>query len=661
MRPIRRARGIFVFGQRRVLAEPVGIIHFFIFWGFMTLQLETFEYFIRAIYWPFHFSMILGETLYSLVLGMQDIMGGLVFIAVTAAILRRWVFTPKHIVNTYDAGVILMLEVILMTTKFAANGAEIALMPAEILGHDAMFTPIATGVAYIMGGPGGADPESFGVRAIYHGAYWTHLGTVLFFLNYIWVGKHMHLLGAMPNVFLRKLEPKGALYPLDMEDEDAESFGAANLEDLSWKQLLDSYACTECARCQTYCPAFNTGKPLNPMMIIRNLKGHVRQKGELKLMRGLDLEEPLPEGINVTRAFTPEDEDEAKMFPQLVGGVITREELWSCTTCGACVANCPVFIEHVDTIVDMRRYLSMMEGDVDPDVARTFRNMENNSNPWGLSASYRGDWAEGMDIPHISDLEKPPEYLFFVGCAGSFDDRQKKVTVSFAKIMKAAGVSFAILGGEERCTGDAPRRLGNEYLYQMCAMENIETMNSYNVTKIITTCPHCFHTIGKEYPQLGGNYEVLHHSEVLADLLASGKIKLEAGASGKITYHDSCYLGRWNDVYNPPRAVVEAVPGVELVEMDLNRRRSFCCGAGGGRMWTEEDFGKRINHERTDQALATNAETIAVGCPFCMTMFDDGVKTRESEVKLLDLAEIVDNYRVKSDDEKAAEAEQAEA
>jgi Fe-S oxidoreductase len=319
------------------------------------------------------------------------------------------------------------------------------------------------------------------------------------------------------------------------------------------------------------------------------------------------------------------------------------------------VANCPVFIEHVDSIVDMRRYLALMEADFSPEVSRTFRNMENNSNPWGISSSYRADWAEGLDIPLMSELGEAPEYLFWVGCAGSFDERQKKVTKSFAKILKEAGVSFAILGPEEACTGDPARRIGNEYLYWMLATQNIETLNGYGVTKIVTTCPHCFHTIGKEYPQLGGNYEIVHHSSFLADLLDTGLIKVARSARQKITYHDSCYIGRWNDSYDNPRKVLDSIPGVERQEMELNKRQSFCCGAGGGRMWMEEDLGKRINVERTDQALATEPDAIAVNCPFCLTMFDDGLKHREAgRVRLVDLAELVAENLIETRNKPAA-------
>ena len=619
-----RVRGflVYVIGQKRVIAEPAGILHLFIFWGFLILQLETVEYFIRGAVFSFHFSKIIGVGLYNVMLFTQDLMAGLICVSLTALTVRRFVLKPKHVVMSMDALIISGFIMGLMLTKFLANGAEIALTTPETLGHDARFTPIALATAKALSGMG-MSPES-GVAAhwVHHVSFALHIGIVAVFANYIPNGKHLHLIGAMPNIFFRKLEPTGALYPLDMEAEDAESFGAGNVEDLRWKQLLDTYACTECGRCEHYCPAYNTGKPLNPMMIIHKVKDQLRERGEYTLrQKGEKLEET---------------------FEMLTGSVITREELWSCTTCGACVANCPVFIEHVDTIVDMRRYLALTQADMPVEVSRTFRNMENNSNPWGISSTYRGDWANGLDIPLLSELDEAPEYLFWVGCAGSFDDRQKKVSRAFAKIMREANVSFAILGNEEGCTGDPARRIGNEYLYWTLATTNIETLNSYKVTKIVTTCPHCFHTIGKEYPQLGGHYEVIHHTEILNDLLKEGRIQLAGSGNMKITYHDSCYANRWNNEYDNAREVIAAVPGVELVEMELNKAQSFCCGAGGGRMWMEEHIGKRVNIERTDQALSTGADAIAVGCPFCLTMFDDGLKNRDQASKpLMDLAELI--------------------
>lgn len=629
-----RIRGVMtqVIGQARVIAEPAGVLHLFIFWGFIILQVESIEYIIRGFFWDFHFSTYVGRSVYNAMVFSQDIFGLLVLIAVTLAAVRRYIIRPKHSLVSLDAAIILGLIALLMLSKFVAHGAELAFVTTP--GHDPQWTPVALAFAGFFQSLG-ASPQSEGMFWIHHVAYWVHIAIIVAFANYIPFGKHLHLIGAIPNIFFRKLEPNGALYPIDMEDENIESFGVSKVEDLTWKQLLDTYACTECGRCEHYCPAYNTGKPLNPMMIIHNIKEHLREKGTAVIRNG--------------------QIESAEEFPLLTGGVISKEELWACTTCGACVANCPVHIEHVDTIVDMRRHLALMEADFPVEVGRTFRNMENNSNPWGISSSYRGDWAEGLDIPMMSELTEPPEYLFFVGCAGSFDDRQKKVTQAFARILKNAGVRFAILGPEEACTGDPARRIGNEYLYYTLATQNIETLNSYNVTKIVTTCPHCFHTVGKEYPQLGGNYEVIHHTAILNDLIKTGRIHVKPSAPIKITYHDSCYIGRWDDSYDNPREVLESVPGVQVQEMDLNKKQSFCCGAGGGRMWMEETQGKRVNIERTDQALATKPDAIAVNCPFCLTMFDDGLKNRGAEsVALLDLAEIIaDNLVEKSSEDEA--------
>jgi Fe-S oxidoreductase len=650
---------VYVIGQRKVIAEPGGLTHLFIFWGFLILQLETIEYMARGFAPEFHFSALVGLGGYNTLLFAQDLFGALVFIAISIAFIRRFIVRPKHVVVSADSAIILALIAGLMVTKFLANGGEIAFAAASYfesgaaagwstealsnaqaliaghtgslssqevsnaiakIGHDPAWTPFASWFA--LGMLGLFETASGWIFATHHINYWLHIAIVIGFANYIPFGKHLHLIGAMPNVFFKKHEPKGSLSHIDMGDESIMEFGAKNVEDLEWKQLLDSYACTECARCEAYCPAYNTGKPLNPYMIIHKIKDTLKDRGEKVVREGEDLED--------------------LELPDLTGDIITKEELWACTTCGACVEACPVFIEHVDSIVDMRRYLALMEADFPQEVNRTFRNMEKKANPWGISSSYRADWADDMGIPLMSELSEPPEYLFWVGCAGSFDDRQKKVTQSFAQIMEAADISFAILGPEESCTGDPARRIGNEHLYWMLAQENIETLDEYGVTKIVTTCPHCFHTIGKEYPQLGGDYEVIHHTELLNQILRDGDIQLGSVGALDVTYHDSCYIGRWDESYENPRNVLRSVPGVNLQEMDLNKEQSFCCGAGGGRMWMEEDIGKRVNVERTDQALSTDPDAVAVNCPFCMTMFEDGLKSRDADdVPLKDLAEIV--------------------
>ncbi len=636
-----RIRGfmVYVIGQKRVIAEPAGILHLFIFWGFLALQLETVEYLVRGAFFNFHLGSIIGIGPYSAMLFVQDIMAGMILVSLAMLGVRRFVLKPKHVAPSMDALVILGFIAGLMVTKFIANGAEIAFTTPQTLGHHASWTPIANAFAGALRAVG-ATPESTGMFWIHHFSYAIHIGIVAAFANYVPSGKHLHLIGAMPNVFFRKLTPAGALAPMDLESEDVESYGVAHVEDLAWKQLLDTYACTECGRCEHYCPAYNSGKPLNPMMIVHKVKDALREKGEYSIKNKLEGADDKLERLN--------------------GGWITAEELWSCTTCGACVANCPVFIEHVDTIIDLRRYLAMTEADIPKELSRTYKNMEQKSNPWGVNNKDRGAWADGLDIPLLSDLEEPPEYLFWVGCAGSFDDRQKKVSKAFAKLMKAAGVSFAILGPEENCTGDTARRTGNEYLYWTLASTNIEILNTYKVTKIVTTCPHCFHTIGKEYPQLGGHYEVIHHTELLNALIREQKLNFQGSGHTRVTYHDSCYANRWVDEYDNARNAISSVPGVELVEMQLNKKQSYCCGAGGGNMWMEEHIGKRINLERTDQALATKPDAIAVGCPFCLTMFDDGVKNRDANVPIFDMSEILANNLAPADavaDDEAAAAE----
>jgi len=609
----------YVLGQARTIREFGGWLHFFIFWSFVVLQAETIEFVVKAFVPSFRWSQVFGQSVYNGIIFVQDTMTFLLLIVIVAAIIRRFVVRPEHTTQTLDGAIILGLEMALIMTRFIAHGAELAAAhgPSEI-GWDPVWSPFSSGFAWLFGGPL-SDPGNHLFHGIYVVMYLMHLSVIVFFAYWISTGgKHLHLIGATTNVFFRKLEPKGSLYPVDLEDETAESFGAGRMEDLSWKQLLDTYACTECARCEHYCPAFNTGKELNPMMIIQKLKSHVKTKG--------------------AQVYRDGGEDD---FATLAGGIISREELMACTTCGACVANCPVFIEHVDTIVNMRRYLVLTEGDVDAEVARTFRNMENNANPWGVSNSRRGDWAEGLDIPLMSELDHTPEYLFWVGCAGSFDDRAKKVTMAMARILKAAGVDYAILGPEEKCTGDAARRIGNEYVYWTLAQGNVEVLNKYNVTKVITTCPHCFHTIGKEYPQLGGNYEVVHHTRLLNQLLKENRLRLSMTGSKSVAYHDSCYIGRWNGDYSPPRETLAQVPGIEIREMAWNQRKALCCGAGGGRMWMEEHQGKRVNIHRTDMAIETGADELVVNCPFCMTMLSDGVKQRESGMEAKDLAEVV--------------------
>ena len=467
------------------------------------------------------------------------------------------------------------------------------------------------------------------VDVLFHVFWWMHIVLVLGFLNYLPYSKHLHVLTSIPNVYFSSTNPRGALKPINLEEEGVEKFGASDIEDLTWKQLLDGYTCTECGRCTASCPANLTGKLLSPKKIIVDIRRRVTEKGPLVL-----------EGLAPAAAAS--GGEKGPLEKTLVHDYISAQELFACTTCMACVQECPVNIEHVDAIVEMRRNLVLMESEFPTEVQSLFRNLETNGNPWAFPASSRADWAEGLEIPTVQSNPNP-EVLFWVGCAGSFDARYKKVTVAFAKLMKEAGVKFAILGVEEKCTGDSARRIGNEYLAQTLIKENVATLNNYGVKKIVTSCPHCFHTLKNEYPQFGGIYEVVHHTDFLNSLIRKGLLKPAQDVPASVTYHDSCYLGRYNDVYDAPRAVLGAVGGIELTEMEKSRSKGMCCGAGGGRMWMEEKEGKRVNIERTEQALATGAVVISTACPFCMTMMNDGVKAKDKAetVAVKDIAEIL--------------------
>jgi Fe-S oxidoreductase len=467
------------------------------------------------------------------------------------------------------------------------------------------------------------------VRVVFEVCWWVHIIFVLGFLNYLPTSKHLHILTSIPNVFLSSSKPRGALKPIDLEAEGVEKFGASDVEDLTWKQLLDGYTCTECGRCTAACPANSTGKVLSPRKIIIDIRRRLADKSPYLL--DPSLKEQAVEGTKLVMERT------------LVHDYITAAELFACTTCMACVQECPVSIEHVDAIVDLRRNLVLMESSFPPEVQTVFRNLETNGSPWAFPQSSRMEWAEGMDIPLVSNTPDA-EVVFWVGCAGAFDARYRKVTQAFARLMKKAGISFAVLGTEEKCTGDSARRIGNEYLAQTLMKENIATLNGYGVKKVVTTCPHCFNMLRNEYPQFGGRYEVLHHTDLLVKLVAEGRLKPTNEQIKSVTFHDSCYLGRYNDIYEQPREMLAAVPGLSLVEMERSRSRGFCCGAGGGRMWMEEHEGKRVNEERTEEALAVKPDVIGTACPFCMTMLTDGVKAKEAtdRVQVKDVAELLD-------------------
>ena len=418
-------------------------------------------------------------------------------------------------------------------------------------------------------------------------------------------------------MWLASTRPRGALEPLPIDMDALErgegSLGAETLTGLTQKSLLDLGACTECGRCQSACPAWNTGKPLSPKLLIMNLRDHALDEGPAILAARA-----------ASEAFEPQP---------LVPEVVDDEAVWACTSCGACVHECPVDIEHIDTIVDLRRALVMGESRFPAEAGTMLRNLENSSNPWGQPQASRADWAGGLDVPIVNG--SAPEVLYWVGCAGSFDDRAKQISRAVAELLTRAGVSFAILGPRELCTGDPARRMGNEFLFQTLAEQNVETLNGLGVRTIVANCPHCFNTLRNEYPDYGGTFEVLHHSELIARLVGEGRLRPTGRVAATVAYHDPCYLGRHNDVYRDPRRALEAVPGVETIEMPRHHERALCCGAGGARMWMEERIGKRINEERMDEAAATGADVVGVACPYCLIMLDDGARARGDEAQVV--------------------------
>jgi Fe-S oxidoreductase len=602
-----------VLGQKAVLRKKnAGIMHATIFWGFLVITLGTLEQFATTLYQPANFEFI-GHGPYAALVFMQDLFTLAVLLAVGYACYRRYVVRPEGLGKSRDANIVLALTGSLMVAILMMNGFHLAgLQPWY-----ASSMPISRTIASFLTGLSLGDQGTYVALGTFW--KWVHMLLVLGFAVYIPSSKHLHIVAAGPNTFLRTLPREKGMKPINFEDESVTQYGAAKVSDLSWKDALDYYTCTECGRCQDLCPAHNTQKPLSPKMLILDLKENMFRNKERLLAGKLD---------EITHVI---DEN------------VTEDVIWACTSCRACEIACPVFIEHTDKIYDIRRNLVMMESRFPAEAQSVFKNMETNATPWAFSASDRANWAEGLSIKTMAE-DSQVDVLLWVGCAGSYDDRNKKVLRSFANLLKKAQVKFAILGTEEQCTGDPARRIGNEYLYQTLAKANIETLNRYNVKKIVTACPHCFNTIKNEYKDFGGQYEVLHHSQFIAGLISQGKLKPTKSIDETVTFHDSCYLGRWNNVYEQPRDILKSIPSARLVEMKSNHDSSMCCGAGGGRMWMEEKIGKRVNVARTEQALDTKAGIVAASCPFCMTMITDGVKTKEMQdkVRVMDIAELVD-------------------
>jgi Fe-S oxidoreductase len=639
--------GIYFFGQKKVAEvgpqHQKSWHHLFIFWGFLIITIATIDIFVSGVIPGVSLALLPGfiyKPLYTAI----DVMNLIVLAVIVWAFIRRTIVRPRLIPMNLDAGLILGAIGSLMLSHFLYHAYEIAGS-----GHDASYLPISNVIASWLP----ADGASRGATM----AYWLHVLILLTFLNYLPYSKHIHLLGALPNIATRNRSARRMDLPkLNLEDEN--QWGVGRFEQFSWKSLLDTYACTECARCTNYCPAYNTGKNLSPMQLVHDIRYEMLDRTELRdtikrlekdvaqlteyaAANGYDDAHPHPDLVFAKNQLEGA-KSELENMPRMTGGRVQEETLWACTTCGACQEVCPVFIEHPLKILQMRQNLVLEQEKTPGELQRTFRNIERQSNPWGIANDQRMDWAKDLDVPLIDD-HPDPEYILWVGCAGAFDNRIIKQTRAMVKVLNAAGVDYAVLGHNEACTGDPARRTGNEMLFQMLAEQNVETLKTANAKKVVTSCPHCLHTLRHDYPQFGGNFEVVHHTQLIDHLYKTGALKSDKSPVGTITYHDSCYLGRWNREFDAPRDVLAAVGVPNIKEMVRSKRHGFCCGAGGGRMFMEEHEGQRVNFNRTDEVIATEVEAVAVACPFCNIMLTDGMKQRnvEDKIAVLDIAEVV--------------------
>jgi Fe-S oxidoreductase/nitrate reductase gamma subunit len=610
-------------GQQKTLREGTpGLLHFLMYAGFIVLFIGTL---MVAVQEDMGIVFLVGPfyLCFSLTL---DVFGLLCMIGVAGLTYRRYVVKPTGLDNRREDLVILLWFLAVLGSGFVVEGARIG--GTELGPHPewAIWSPVGAAIAVVFAALGVTEPQFMFWHRLW---WWVHMVMTFGFLTYIGYSKLSHMIFSPLNILLHKSRPRGALAPIVNLDKALEGdeeamasvrFGAAKLSDFTWKQLLDLDACTRCGRCQDNCPAWLSGKPLSPKFVILNLQDHMTATATAVLAGA---EAPYGDGA-------------------MIGDVITEDVLWSCTTCGACEENCPVSIEHIGTIVDMRRNLVLEQGSMPETAEAALRSLEQRGHPWRGTQETRTSWTEGLDIPLIADHPEA-EYLFWVGCTGALVDRNIQVTKALAKILLQAGVSFAILGEEETCTGDPARRLGNEYLFQMLAQQNVETLKNYQVRKIVTHCPHCFNTLLNEYPQFGGNFAVIHHSQLISRLLQEGRIAPSKAFAETVTYHDACYLGRHNSVFAEPRQTLKAIPGMQVQEMRWNQRQGLCCGAGGGHAFMEVNIGRRVNHIRTEQAMDTGASVVATGCPFCMQMFEDGVKAKgvEETMRVHDIAELI--------------------
>ncbi|MEN3027105.1 MAG: (Fe-S)-binding protein [Chlorobiota bacterium] len=612
-------------GQKRILQDrSAGWLHAAIFWGFLVLLSSA----VEAVLEGFHpqWSLSFLGPLYSVSTIAVDLFCVLVLAGVAWAAWRRWVRRVPRLQGDrseqLDAALVLGLITVIVTALLLQNSTRIALGTD----HDWAVRPVAALLAHLF-------PPVEPTPLLFEIGWWFHIGFILIFLNYLPFSKHLHVLTSIPAVFFARIRPASALEPVDFTKEDAETFGATDVEHLSWKSILDGYSCTHCGRCTNVCPANQTGKVLDPRAIIMAVRQRTLDRIPLLLKQR--------QGKPLTA------EEEAILHKRFVGDYIPEEALWQCTTCGACMEACPIMIEHVPVIVELRRGLVMMEARFPTELQPAYGNLETNATPWAFSAADRAAWAADLPIKTLAEDSSAYDVLFWAGCAGSYDQRAQRVARAVVRLLLAAGVRIRILGREEQCTGDPARRTGNEYVADMLTRANVETLNRYGVRTIVTICPHCYNTLRNEYPRYGGTYEVYHHTQYLRQLLEQGRLPQADRDTDAllrtVVYHDSCYLGRYNGEYEAPRYLLQVLQPGGLCEPERARDRGFCCGAGGGRMFMEERVGKKVNLERTEELLRTGATTIAVNCPFCMTMLSDGVKAlgKADEVRVYDVAELL--------------------
>ncbi|WP_306985223.1 heterodisulfide reductase-related iron-sulfur binding cluster [Alkalicoccobacillus murimartini] len=649
-----------VFGQTKLMKDPKsGLMHLIVFYGFIILQFGALDIIVKGFG-----SEGLPIPGYDVFVLTQEVTVFLIFLAVGYAAYRRYGEKLPRLKKGWKPSIVVFLILSLMLSVLGTLGFERVYHGMEA----SWYAPLSSMIA----APFSEAGTTVGAILFYF-FWWVHLVILLTFLIYVPQSKHFHLITAPINIMLGRTDPVGRLQKLDLEDEEAESFGVGKIEDFTKKQMLDYYACVECGRCTDVCPASSTGKLLSPMHLIVKLRDHLTEKGAVTSKTpwtpAFAFPQPATHSVQLSDSHAttydwsqgantniePTLQMQKQMWTQegkdvrelnLIGDVMTEDEIWACTTCRNCEDQCPVGNEHVDKIIDLRRHLVLMEGSVPTDGQRAMQNIERQSNPWGINRNSRADWTEETDLNDVPTVKENPtfEILYFVGSMGSFDNRSIKVSQSLTKLMNKAQVNFAILGNEEKNSGDTPRRMGNELLFQELCAENISIFEKYNVKKIVTACPHTYNTFKNEYPDFGlVDVEVLHHTELLDQLIKEKRLVPKYELNERITYHDSCYLGRYNNIYDQPRDILRAIQGVDVIEMNRNRENGMCCGAGGGMMWMEETAGKRVNIARTEQALAVNPTVISSACPFCLTMLADGTKSTEvEEVKTKDIAEILD-------------------